>query len=85
MSTIKAFRGKIAHNGQERIYLAGGDSDKGYRINRFQVIPKSPTDSSIEGIVMIWKEEQSVLTDQVDFNNDTLIGVAFHRSRFYCC
>lgn len=78
MSKMKTFKGKIAHQGQDKVYLSGGEQGMGYRISRFQVIPKSPTDSSIEALMLIWKEKQLVLTDQVDFTNDSLIGVAFY-------
>jgi len=74
---IKTFRGLIAAGGQDTILLHTIDGSTGYRIKKFQVIPKSPTDNTVEAVVQIWKVPTTA-TDQVDFSDQTLLGTAFY-------
>ena len=74
---IKAFRGILADGGQDKIYLAGGDSSKGYRIVDFQVMPEKPGDVGQESLVQIWKVKQTSIPTAnatIDFTDDELLG-----------
>jgi len=77
---IKAFKGILADGGQDKIYLAGGDSSKGYRIAKFQIFSSAPGITASEPLVQIFKTKQdSVPTSSgtVDFTDDSLLAVAF--------
>jgi len=74
---IKTFRGLIAAGAQDTIVLHTNDGGTGYRIKNFRVIPKSPTDNTVEAIMQIWKVSTTA-TDQIDFSNQTLLGSVFY-------
>ena len=75
---IKTFRGKIASAGQHKISLMGGDSDKGYRIVKLELFPTSPgTGSNEEHTVKVYKTEQSVSDNTVNFDDDTLLAAGW--------
>jgi len=73
---IKTFRGIIADGGQDRIYLAGGDGSKGYRIVKFQLFMAEPGQADIESTVKIYKVSQTTINNAVDFSDNTLLGVS---------
>ena len=76
---IKAFRGVLADGGQDRIYLAGGESNKGYRIVKFQIFSSAPGTTNAEALVQIFKTKQTVPTSSgtVNFNDDSLLASAY--------
>lgn len=77
---IKAFKGLLADGGQDKIYLTGGDSTKGYRIAKFQIFSSAPGSTNAEALVQIFKTKQdSVPTSSgtVDFTDDSLLAAAF--------
>jgi len=79
---IKTFRGLIADGGQDTIVLHTNDGSTGYRIVNFRAIPRDIGTSSIEGIFQIFKIPQSTVPTSsatVDFNDNTLLGVAVCR------
>ena len=78
MSKIKTFRGLLSNLGQDRIYLAGGDSDKGYRIVKFDIIGKTPLFAESEYVMKIYTVEQASgsIDSQVDMRDDTLLAVS---------
>jgi len=74
---IKAFRALLADGGQDKIYLTGGDSTKGYRIAKFQLMNEEPFQyDNSEHVVKIYKTLQASIDGDVNFNDDNLIGVA---------
>tara|TARA_Y100001963_G_C6560512_1_gene344078 strand:- start:179 stop:613 length:435 start_codon:yes stop_codon:yes gene_type:complete len=73
MSKIKTFRGRLLNDTQERIYLAGGEADKGYRITKFQVMGINEN-TDYEATVQIFKQKQTSFSDDVNFDDDTLLG-----------
>jgi len=76
---IKAFKGILADGGQDKIYLAGGDVSKGYRIVKFEIVTSAPSSSS-EHLCQIWKTEAAAtagaLLSTIDFSDDALVGIA---------
>ena len=70
---IKTFKGNIANNGQDRIYLSGGEDDKGYRISKFEALPSSGS-TDIEGVLKIYVNEQLVINPDIDFSEDNLLA-----------
>jgi hypothetical protein len=79
MSTIKSFKGRLLDGAQERIYLAGGDSDKGFKIHKLQVMPSQPFNRTQESVVKVYLEEQSSVDGAVNFRDDTLLAVAIFK------
>ena len=57
MSKIKTFRGRLLNDTQERIYLSGGEADKGYRITKFQVMGINEN-TDYEATVQIFKQNK---------------------------
>jgi len=77
MSTIKTFRGLLADGGTDTIHLSGGDASTGYRIIHFNVITENPGDTAYEHVLQIYSVKPSSPTSQVNFDDDTLLAVAF--------
>tara|TARA_R100000306_G_C4330422_1_gene119938 strand:+ start:118 stop:558 length:441 start_codon:yes stop_codon:yes gene_type:complete len=80
---IKSFRGKIAHNGQERIRLSTNKGEVGYQIRKFEIIGTRPDHVSQENTVMIFKTFQTTSTgdwDIVDLGNPDLLAVAYREN-----
>jgi len=76
---IKTYRGQLANRTQDTIVLHTNDGSTGYKIVKFQVIPKDPGDASLDLIVKIWKVEQTLpitATATIDFSDNTLLAVA---------
>lgn len=73
MSTIKTFRGNMANNEQDRIPLAGGEVDKGYRITKFQALPSSGS-TDVEGVLKIYANKQLVISPDINFDEDNLLA-----------
>jgi len=74
---IKTFRGILADDGQQQIYLSGGDGSMGYKINKLQIIGGQPAGENQESIVKIYKTKQTAFTATVDFSQDALLAVAY--------
>jgi len=79
--TIKTFRGLMADGTQDTIILHTNDGSMGYRIVKFQSIPKSPYNATQESIVKIYKVSQPTATIDglVDFSDNTLLAVAIFK------
>ena len=75
---IKTFRWLIAHQEIDTISLHTIDGSIGYRIIKFQVIPKEPTSATAEAVVQIYKVPQTTTTDVIDFSDQTLLAAAFY-------
>lgn len=73
---IKTFRGMMAIQTQDTISLHTNTGATGYRIKKFQIISNSPTTASAESVVKIYKVEQTAVGYDIDFSDQTLLGVA---------
>ncbi len=74
---IKSFRGQIADGSQDTISLHTRDGSVGYKIKKLQVLSQSPTTKAPEAILKIYSIPQTTVDAVVDFNDQTLLGVAF--------
>jgi len=75
MTHIKSFRGKLAVNQVETIFLHTNTGSMGYRIVKFQIVSALPFQASDEHIVQIWKVPPSGGLTTIDFSDQTLLGV----------
>ena len=75
MSKMKSFKGQLDDVDQEQIYLAGGADDIGYRIRKFQAMPKTPGLAVGEHTLQLFKVKQTTPSNEVDFGTDDLLGV----------
>ena len=76
MSKIISFRGLLADEQQDTITLQTNKGLKGYRIVKFQAIPEKMGDANGEHTLKIYKIEQTTIDLDVDFSDNTLLGVA---------
>ena len=75
----KTFRGLLADGGQEKIPLSTKDGSVGYRIIKFQFMPKDIDGSvSHEDLISIWKTEQATLLNDVDFTAGDLLAAGYY-------
>jgi hypothetical protein len=75
---IKTFKGQLAPGLQEKIHLSTADGLTGYKIRKFQIISKTPGDSTSEFVAQIFlKDESASISGDVDFSNADLLGVAY--------
>jgi len=61
---------------QDTIVLHTNDGSTGYRIVKFQAIPEKMGDANGEHTLKIYKIEQTTIDLDVDFSDNTLLGVA---------
>ena len=80
MSKIKTFKGLLNDLQQDRIYLAGGEVDKGYKISKFELIAAAPASQDSVNIVKITTTKQSTPTAAIDFNDDSLLAAGVMQS-----
>ena len=79
MGKIKSFKGKLQDGTQDRIYLAGGDNDKGFKIHKLQVVPSQPFNRTQESVVKVYMEKQSSIDGDVNFKEDALLAVGIFK------
>jgi len=77
---IKTFRGQIVDGGQDTIVLHTNDGSMGYRIVKLQIVANEPGEDQHESTVKIYKVNQTTINNTVDFNDNTLLGVAVWQS-----
>jgi len=76
---IKTFRGILADGGQDQIWLSTKKGKIGYKIVKFQVFPSNPGTAEYEGVVKIFKTDQTgAIVGTVDFSDNTLLGVGYY-------
>jgi len=74
---IKSFRRKIVDGGQDTIVLHTNDGATGYRIVKLQIMSAEPYGGgSAEHLVQVWTVEQTTVTADVDFSDQTLLASA---------
>ena len=74
---IKSFRGKLADNDIERVFLHTNTGSTGYRIKKFQVMPGNPTADNMEATIKIYKIPQTAASNTIDFEDQTLLAAAY--------
>jgi len=79
---IKSYRGVLADGGQETINLHTNDGKTGYKVVKFQIIPVTPG-ANIDAVVKIFKVEAGTATATIDFNDNTLLAVAWSYNDTY--
>ena len=75
--TIKSFRGKIADEGIETVPLSTNNGSIGYIIKKFEIMPDRPGGDSFELTCKIYSIPQTTATSNIDFSDNTLLGVAY--------
>jgi len=73
---IKTFRGLLANDGQDRIRLQTIKGKVGYRIVKFEIMPKQ-SQIDYEITFKVWKDFQSTIDNNVDMTDSSLLGAAF--------
>jgi len=77
MSRIISYKGQLPIGEQDRIKLATINGKTGYRIVKFQIIPRQPFFSDTELICQIFDTDQTGnITSTVDFTDGNLLAVA---------
>ena len=74
---IKSFRGKLADNDIERVFLHTNTGSTGYRIKKFQVMPGNPTADNMEATIKIYKIPQTAASNTIDFEDQTMLAAAY--------
>jgi hypothetical protein len=74
MSRIVSFRGQIADQAIDTIVLHTTDGSTGYRIVKFELMPKEYGGTSNEHTVQIFKTPQTVASAVIDFSDNRLIA-----------
>jgi len=69
---IKTFKGILTDGEQDKIYLAGGDSSKGYRIVKFQCMQDGFGNN--EMVLKIFKVTQTAISSSIDFSDNNLLA-----------
>jgi len=81
---IKTFRGLLADGGEDRIRLQTIKGKVGYRIVKFEIMPKiigaGISGNEYESIVQVWKEASPAAPAEVNFTIDALLGAACYIS-----
>ena len=77
---IKSFRGLIKEGTQDIISLHTNDGSTGYRIKKFQLMPRAPGAETYNSIVKIYSIDQGTVPTTggtIDFSDQTLLAVAY--------
>jgi hypothetical protein len=72
---IKSFRGQLVDGGEDIIPLSSRTGITGYRIIKFETISNTPGIGDQEFVTKIYKIPQSTVDAEVDFTDNTLLGV----------
>jgi len=83
---VKTYRGMLADGAQEKIPLATKDGSVGYRIIKFESLPREAFNTTQESVTKIYKTQQSTIDGVVNFTDNDLLAVAIykqHDSTFY--
>ena len=75
---IKTFRTLMPDNTIDTIPLSTRDGSIGYRIKKFEIIPNDPTANTSSAIMKIYTVLQTAATREIDFSDQTLLGVAVY-------
>ena len=79
---IKSFRGQLTNDGLDKISLHTNTGSTGYRIKKFEVMPKQPEGATEEATLKIWTNQISAEADTgvgtIDFSDQALLGACFY-------
>jgi len=79
---VHSFRGLLADGGQDEINLERSNVNLAYRIINLSIITKTPGVDTVEGVVKIYREEQSSVDGVVNFTDTDLLGVGeYHKEQ----
>ena len=78
---VHSFRGLLGDGGQDEINLERQNANMAYRIVKLQIFAANPGTANYENVVKIFRESQSSITDDVDFTDVDLLGVAYLEGR----
>ena len=74
---IKTFRGSLTRGDQVKIRLGTIRGEIGYRIKKFQLMPKDCASGANEALGLLWRVEQATVTagsPVCDFSNSQLLA-----------
>jgi len=72
---VHSFRGLLADGGQDEINLERQNVNLAYRIVKFELMPYNvSTTAAKECIAKIYREQQTSITETVDFSDTDLLG-----------
>jgi len=74
---VHSFRGLLADGAQDEISIQGSVGSIAWRIRKFEVMTKNPGTTDYEQIVKIYREEQSSVTEDINFSDDELLGAGY--------
>jgi len=82
---IKTFRGILATDTQTKIRLSTKKGKLGYRIIKFQIVPKLIASQPGEHVMKVFKVQQSSNTETIDFSDGNLLAAAvfLHEANTY--
>jgi len=72
---VKTFRGLLADGAQDRIRLQTIKGKIGYRIIKFQGIPKQPFTTDGEHVIKLYLNHQTSIDDAINFTDSDLLAV----------
>jgi len=67
----------LASGSQETIALHTNDGTTGYRFHKLEIIPQSPGEDTVEGIVKVYGVPQTTVDGVINFNDQTLLAVGY--------
>jgi len=77
---VHSFRGLLGSDAQDEINLERQNVNLAFRITKFQIIPNTPgTATDSEMVAKVYREEQSSITNTIDFNEIDLLGAAYYQ------
>lgn len=74
---MHSFRGQLPNGEQQQISIQGATGAIAWRITKFDIMIEDPMGTTSEAMVKIYREEQSSVTNIVNFTDDELMAVAF--------
>jgi len=74
---IKTFRGLMGDGAIDTILLGTNTGSTGYRIVKMDLISSDPMDTATKAIVKIYKIAQTVVTNTIDFSDQTLLAAGY--------
>jgi len=73
---MHSFRGLLADGGQDKIRIEGATGAIAWRITKFEIMPTLTGSIDAELVAKIFREEQTSIDGDINFNNDELLGAA---------
>jgi hypothetical protein len=74
---IKTFKGKIADDGVDTIFLHTNNGSTGYKIQKLQIMQQQPGGQNSQLVFTVWKVDPGAAQTTLDFSDNRLLGVAY--------